>query len=180
MRRPRRSLAGIALVLAACGYTAGVRMPGDVRSGAVPIFGNETFRRGLEYDLTAAVARAFLDRTGLRVAPVSEAEAVVRGRILRATTPVLVEGGPDRLLEAAALLAVEIELVETRSGRTLARMTVTDRAETASVRGETRAGAFRESIDTIAERIVLGLAERGRVGEPAGARGAAPASRPAR
>ena len=180
MRRPRRSLAGLALVLAACGYTAGVRMPGDVRSVAVPIFGNETFRRGLEYDLTAAVARAFLDRTDLRVAPASEAEGVVRGRIRQATTPVLVEEGTDTLLESAALLTVEVELVEARSGRTLARMTVTDRAEAASVRGETRASAFREAIDSLAERIVLGLAERGRVGEPAGPRGAAPASRPSR
>ncbi|HKB15989.1 MAG TPA: LPS assembly lipoprotein LptE, partial [Planctomycetota bacterium] len=163
------------LLLASCGYTAGVKMPGDVRSVAVPVFGNETFRRGLEYDLTAAVARAFLDRTDLRVCPVSEAEAIVRGRIRRATTPVLVERGPDALLESAALLTVEAELVGARSGRVLARMTVTDRAEIAAARGETRAGAFQESIETIAERIVLGLAERGRVGEPAGSLGEPPA-----
>ncbi|HET6202258.1 MAG TPA: LPS assembly lipoprotein LptE [Planctomycetota bacterium] len=161
------------LLLGGCGYTAGVRMPGDVRSVAVPIFANETFRRGLEYDLTAAVARALLDRTALRVASVSEADAVLRGRVRQAPTPVLVEGGPDRLLESAALLTVEVELLEARTGRSLARMTLTDRSEAAFVRGETRAGAFRESIETLAERIVLGLAERGRVGEPAGARGAA-------
>ncbi|HKB16779.1 MAG TPA: hypothetical protein VKF62_11990, partial [Planctomycetota bacterium] len=70
--------------------------------------------------------------------------------------------------------------VGARSGRVLARMTVTDRAEIAAARGETRAGAFQESIGTIAERIVLGLAERGRVGEPAGSRDEAPASGPVR
>ena len=180
MNARTREWALLPFLLASCGYSAGVKMPGDIRSVAVPVFGNETFRRGLEYDLTAAVARAFLDRTTLRVCPVSEAEAILRGRIRRATTPVLVERGPDDLLESAALLTVEAELVGARSGRVLARMTVTDRAEIAAVRGETRSGAFQESIGTIAERIVLGLAERGRVGDPAGSHDDAPASGPVR
>jgi len=170
----------LAAALAACGYTAGVRLPEGVRRVAVPIFGNETFRRGLEFDLTAAVARAVLDRTDVEVTTVPQAQALLRGRIVSATTPTLVEGNPDELLEASVLLTVEAELVEARSGRPLARLRLTDRAEIASVRGETRTDAFRESIDTIAERIVLGLAERGRVGEPDGSGGGAPTSSPRR
>jgi hypothetical protein len=163
----RVGLALCAVLCADCGYRAGLRFPGEIRRVAVPVFGNETLRRGLEFDLTEAVARAFLERTDLEVTRESDADAVVRGRIREVRTPVLVEGGRFEFLEGAVVFEVEVELAGARDGATLARLELRDRAEFSIPAGEKPEGAFQESIDRMAERIVLGLAEKGSGGEPA-------------
>jgi len=159
---------GAAAALAACGYRAGLRWPGGIRRVAVPVFENETLRRGLEFDLTEAVARAVLVRTDLDLTSEAEADAVVRGRIREVRTPVLVEGGSAEFLEGAVAFVVEVELVDLRGGDPLGRLVLRDRAEFSLPRGETRADAFAESIAEMAEKIVLGLAEKHPGGDPSG------------
>ena len=81
------------LTLSGCGYhTLGsaTHLPPDVKTLAVPEFATRTDANGTETALTEAVVREFMARTRFRVSENagSDADAVLRGTILKqATTP---------------------------------------------------------------------------------------------
>jgi lipopolysaccharide assembly LptE-like protein len=166
-------LVAFPLVLAGC-YSTGLRFPAHVRRIAVPIFGNETHVRGIEMDLTERVRQILLDRAEVGLAASEEqADASIRGRILRVNFPVLVGGNQPRILEGSAEASVVADLVDRASGRTLATVRGTDRAEFTVPLGERRESALRELIDELAWKVVLGLAQasvdRETPGQPGGA-----------
>ena len=57
--------AGLALVMG-CGYSSRPMTRGDVRTVYVPVFDNQTMRRGMEFDLTRAVVPAGLKLVAIR------------------------------------------------------------------------------------------------------------------
>src|SRR5262249_16212598 len=69
-------LAGVVLLLPSCtsdfhvnllGYTSRPNYDTSIRTVYVPIFKNQSFRRGLEFDLTRAVIREIQAKTPYRV-----------------------------------------------------------------------------------------------------------------
>jgi hypothetical protein len=85
----------IGLICAGCGYThTGQATPGmsgyqwqslyreDVKSVAVPIFTNRTFRRGVEFQLTQAIVAQLEAKSPYKVVPRERADTILEGDII--------------------------------------------------------------------------------------------------
>ena len=147
-----------------CGYTVGQSFGAPVRTVAVPTFQNESFRRGLEQQLTEAVHREIQNRTPFRLAR-DEASADTRlvGRIVQAEKYALTPTpfGDPRQLQLN--LAVEVRWEDLRTGQVIAcqQMPLTPDAialitesDFAPETGQSRATAERGAMDNMARQIV--------------------------
>lgn len=149
-------------MLAGC-YSTGLRFPPHVHSIAIPVFRNETNIRGLEFLMTDTVRRLFLETSDVRlVTSERDADAVIVGRVVNVTYPVLVGASRERILEGSATVTVSAELVETSTGRVLARVSGTDLAEFSTALGETRKTAEEEVMAELSRKLLLGLSQRSR------------------
>src|SRR3954470_5944977 len=54
----------------------------DVRTVAVPIFTNKTFRRGVEFQLTGAIVRQLEAKSPYKVVPKERADTILEGEIV--------------------------------------------------------------------------------------------------
>lgn len=68
---------------APAGYQWGTLYRGDVRTVAVPIFANKTFYRGVEFQLTKAVANQLEARSPYKIVARERADTVLEGEITR-------------------------------------------------------------------------------------------------
>lgn len=89
-----RSLAGMVLLLLAmlptgCGYTMKSIYPSGIHTVAVPIWKNNTFRRGLEFRLSEAIDKDIESRTPYRLAAVNQADTELTGTIVSVSEGVL-------------------------------------------------------------------------------------------
>ncbi len=166
-RRISRSWSAVAAIgalalLPGC-YTAGLRFPSHVRRISVPVFGNETFVRGIEFELTERIRRILLERSTVGLAASDEgADASIRGRIVRVDFPVLVGGGEPRILEGSARALVEASLVDPRSGAVLATVRGEERMEFTTSLGESRESALAELMAELAWKVAQGLSQDSR------------------
>jgi hypothetical protein len=146
-----------ALLLAACGYTAGSGLhERGIRTVQVLAVGNDTYRQRLEEELGAEVSRT-LTRTDLLPGDAS-ADAVLELRILDERERTLVTG--DRTVpvrEGAQEVQVQVRLRDRRSGRLVVDRTVTDRAEFRDPIGENLTTARQQLVRELASKIVLAL-----------------------
>lgn len=90
--------AGAALALTGCGYHWENMAPGaaspdpdykwpglyrqDVKTVAVPVFGNRTYYRGVEFRLTKAVISQIENRTPYKVVPREQADTILEGEVV--------------------------------------------------------------------------------------------------
>lgn len=107
-----------------CGYRVagqGQRLPADLKVIAVPAFENRTTWMRLEQRLTTAVMQEFIQRTRYRVvAEEEQADAVLRGTVLRATTaPVVFDPQTGRASAVQVTVALSVELRDRRSKQVL-------------------------------------------------------------
>lgn len=80
----RQSCAALlVLALTGCGYIVGPGHDQQITTVEVPTFKNETFRRGIEQQLTEAVQKEIQTRSFLRLAKCPEAETRLTGTIER-------------------------------------------------------------------------------------------------
>lgn len=154
----RKPLAGLlALLPAACGYTAGYDpLPGGVRTVAIEVVSNDTWWQRRELQLTRDLQTALVEHCAARPAAPGAADALLRVQIddLRSTTLVT---GQDPVLEGALRFQVTVRLVDRRSGRTLRERRILDQAEYRTSIGETQDSATREASADLARKIVLAL-----------------------
>jgi hypothetical protein len=94
------ALSAIALLaLSGCGYSQAGNYnkdnPGyrwhslyreDVQTVAVPIFTNKTFRRGVEFQLTTAIAKQLETHTPYKIVPRERADTIIEGEIVAVDT----------------------------------------------------------------------------------------------
>jgi len=113
-------------VLAAngCGYHtlgAATHLPPGVKTLAVPVFATRTESSGAETALTEAVIREFAARTGFRVTanPDSDADAVLRGTILKQTTTPLTYNAVTQQSSSFVITIVASITLTARDGRVL-------------------------------------------------------------
>jgi len=109
--------------LAACLYSfAGGGLP-NIKTVAILPFDNDTPQPTLTNDVTAAVTDAVQGRLGLRAAAQSNADAVVRGRVVRydADVPLAFQPGIGTAVvtQRQVQLTVDVEILDQRTGRTL-------------------------------------------------------------
>jgi Lipopolysaccharide-assembly len=123
----RMLLIGSAVVvtgLSGCGYNLGNVYGPEVRSISVPIFQNETFRRGIEYQLTEAVHKEIRTRTPFRLVTGDQADTRLTGRIVEIRKDVLGENRLDDPRELQVSLMVRVKWEDIRTGQVLAQQDV--------------------------------------------------------
>ncbi|MCA8948901.1 MAG: hypothetical protein KDE27_05320 [Planctomycetes bacterium] len=156
LRAVRLAAPFAALALAACGYTfgSGLRERG-LRTVALTLVGNETWRQRLEVELSAALARELPVSTDLRLATAAQADATLEVTIAEAKERTLVPGATP-VLEGTLAAAVSMRLVG-RDGKPLLERVLLDRTEFRDPIGENLTSARAELANDLARKIALAL-----------------------
>jgi hypothetical protein len=124
-RLPDRGLALLLLLISAllpagCGYSTHEVFPEDVRTVAVPIFGNRTFYQGLEFTLTEAIIKDIELRTPYKVVAEAGADTLLQGTITAVEQSRLSRRRDVALPQEMELrIVVNFEWKNVRSGRVL-------------------------------------------------------------
>jgi len=126
-----------AVLLAGCGYSLG---PGRPVQGAatvtIPVFGNRTYRRGVETDLARLLVSEIHSRTTLRVVDAG-GDLVVEGTIVNADEVLLSQGEDQTVRESTVLVTVDILVRDRRTGELVRpRQRLTERESFVPVIGE--------------------------------------------
>ena len=96
----------------------------DIKTVAVPIFENDTNRRGIEFQLTEAVQNEITKRTSYRLAKGLEADTRLTGRIVGFRKDVLGETRYDDPRELQLSLMVKVTWEDLRTGQLLAQQEI--------------------------------------------------------
>jgi len=152
MRRVPLIALCLATCLAAtgCGYSAASLYPPGIRTVHVQFMDNRTFRRGLEVDLTRAVADEIKLRTPLLFGSRSSADSVLTGELVDFEEDVVVHDGTGEVLRRGVTLRVRFRWVDRLTGADLVPAATVKEA-VRLVRGEHRTDL---AVQEAAERIV--------------------------
>ncbi len=150
----------LALLLAGCGYVVGSPFRPDVRSVAVPIFQNDTFRKGVEFQLTEAVQKEMQQR-GLQIAEEPYADTRLTGKIVEIQKQVLTESAFDDPRQLQLQYAVVIQWEDLRTGRYLAEQKILLPPEDTAFFGQGQfAPEVGQSLATAKEEVVQRIARQ--------------------
>lgn len=141
-----------------CGYSVGLDTFGSagVRTVAVDIADNRTFRQGLEVPLTREVFSMLARHSDLTPAPRGQADAILQIVLVEARGEVLVrDAHPVR--EGSIDFLAKITLTERSTGQVLRQAEVLDRGEFRVTVAETTQSATDEALSDLARKIVLTL-----------------------
>lgn len=153
----------IALIALAsgCGYTNKSLISRKINSIYIPVFGNYTFRKSLEFDLTTALKDEIMSKTKLRIAKKENADTILSGIIVTVNEDLLSSNVQDNIVESRVTIIVSIKLVDRRTGRTLLEESGLQKsAEFIINRGENINTATQECLAGLAEIIVRQLEEK--------------------
>jgi hypothetical protein len=152
------------LVLASgCGYMVGNGFSPDIKTVSVPIFENDTYRRGLEYQLTEAVQKAIQTRTPYKLAQGTDADTRLTGRIVQVRKDVLGEDADDDPRQLQLAIMVRVTWENLRTGEVLAQQEVPvapdaipliAQAGFAPELGQSQATATQTAVNQLARDIV--------------------------
>lgn len=159
---PRRNAAlAVVLGLASCGYTAGSGLhERGIRTVFVEVAGNDTFRQRLEVELNDAIARELTASSDLLPAGRREADAILQLRLGDDREQTLVYGDrTDPTREGGLVAAVDMRLLDRRTGKVVLERRLLDRAEFRSPLGEDLTTANRELARDLARKVALALAD---------------------
>jgi hypothetical protein len=114
------------VLLSACasdptrGYAALSTYSPDHATVAVPILENDTFQRGIEFEITDALIKEIERRTPYRIDDQTRADTVLTGRIVRAELNQLSRSRETRLAEEMVLsVTIDFTWRDRRTNRTL-------------------------------------------------------------
>ncbi len=163
MSRPRAPLALAALLAIVgfaangCGYSTRPLFDPDIRTVAIDVFDNSTFRRDLELVLTRRVAAEIRQRSPWRVENHGRADAVIRGTLLSVGEIPLSESRDDLVIESSVVVTASIRLVDLASGATLQKAQRTSTVAYVTARGQSLQTALDQSLAELAEDLVQAL-----------------------
>jgi len=153
----------LACLLAGCGYNVGPSHDRSIVTVEVPTFENNTFRRGIEQQLTEAVQKEIQKRTAIQIVRGPGAQTRLTGKIIDIQKQVLGETREDDPRELQLSLVVEVKWEDLRSGQVISQDQVTLATDPASLYaqsefapevGHSLATALQQSIQFTARRIV--------------------------
>lgn len=145
----------LTVLLAGCGYSNTALIPRDIRTVAVPIFQNDTFYRGYEFEFTRALVEEIERKSHLKVVERDRADTLLTGKITDIYERVLVENRADQTIEKQITIVLNFRWEDLRSAKVLkSRNNFRQTAEYIIAAGETMATARREAFGDVAERIV--------------------------
>ena len=113
----------LALVIAGSGcgpYSFNAsRLPGHIKTVAIPVFENVTPEPGLEQEVTQALTAEFVRDNTLRVVPESRADSGLYGRVIRYQNRVFGYNAQAQTEEYEVLIEVEVEFKDLVKRKTL-------------------------------------------------------------
>jgi len=148
-------------LISGCGYTTKSLISRNINSVYIPIFGNFTFRSGLEFELTTALKDEIMSKTRLRIAGKDDADTILTGKIVTVSEGASSSNAFDNLVESSIAITVNISLADRRTGRLL--MSVNGLTGTGAIiitRGETINTGIQEAMERLATKIVYQLEEK--------------------
>jgi len=156
-------IGALVLVIAACasiggcGYHAGPLTSASYRTVAVSVFGNDTFRREIERELTRSVLQELQARASIRiVADPAAADVHVIGRIVRFDERVLLETKNNLVVESSVVASVSVTY-RFSSGAEPRTRTFDATEPYATSTGQSLESATSELFENLAESIVYAL-----------------------
>ena len=145
-------------VLAGCGYALRAdRGPQGVRTVAIDVVANNTYRQRVEVPLTREIYRTLPTHMGITPASKDTADAVLTVEIEQIQGLSLVQGGADPVREGALQWHVHVVLTDRRTGEVLVDQRIVDRSEFRTPVGENTDTAVRESAMDLGRKIALAL-----------------------
>ena len=111
----------LALGAAGCGVYSfsASRLPGHIKTVAIPVFENVTPEPGLEQEVTQAVTAEFVRDNSLRVVPESRADSGLYGRVIRYQNRVFGYNAQAQTEEYEVVIEVEVEFKDLVKRKTL-------------------------------------------------------------
>jgi hypothetical protein len=154
-------LLGALLLAPACGYSFGSGLDQQgVRTVALRVAGNQSYRQRMEVELTTALARELPVSTDLQLARTGHADATLEVTLTDAVERTLVPGSrADPVREGGLLATVRVRLVRS-DGAVLVDQVLRERTEFRDPIGENLASARAELAVELARRIALSLQAR--------------------
>ncbi|MBI4614733.1 MAG: hypothetical protein HY720_14070, partial [Planctomycetes bacterium] len=136
-------------VATGCGYSVRALSPAGVRTVAVPVFQNVTYRRLVELPLTRAVVKEIQTKTELAVVEEERADSVLQGTIVDVEQRVVTEDLTDRVTEGRITLVVNLTWRDARTGEVILERTgLVESEEFRPVQGENLERAFERGFDS--------------------------------
>ena len=152
-------VAFVFVLASGCGYSQKSLISRKINSIYIPIVDNNTFRRGLEFDLTKAVKDEIMSRTSLRIVQKDSADTIFSGTIRDVKETVLSQNSRDNIVESRVRIYADITLWDRRTERVLISGSLNGAAEFIVKRGETVKSGIEEGIVNLAKIIVNNLEE---------------------
>ncbi len=143
--------------LASCGYTMGFSGKPGIRTVAIEVVRNETFRQRIEGPLTRALYRDLNIYTGYRRGPRATADAILTVTLVDIRNQTLVQGQTTPVEEGSIAVAANVRLWDRRSGNVVVEREIRDIAEYRVPLGEDQETAGAELVSDLAKKIMLAL-----------------------
>jgi lipopolysaccharide assembly LptE-like protein len=148
--------------LSGCGYMVGSANDPQIRTVEVPVFETNSYRRGIELQLTEAVQKQIQLRTPFRVVT-DGGDTRLTGRIMDVRKSVLGETQFDDPRELQINLALEVVWEDLRAGRVLSQEQIPLTPELSALRaqsefapevGHSLATAMQQAVNRLARQVV--------------------------
>ncbi len=142
-----------------CGYAVGSAYQAEIRTIEVPIFTSDSYRRGMEYQLTEAVQRAIKRRTPFRIVKGPGADTRLTGHVVEVQKYLLGRSGFGDARELQVTLDVHVTWEDLRSGEILRRQRIPIEPELVPFRAQAEfAPEVGQSFATATQLVVENLA----------------------
>ncbi len=114
------AVAALCMSVAGCGYTNGDLYNRSIETVAVPVFGNKTYQKGLEMNLTEALDKNIEARTPYRLESEDHADSELSGEIIQVAQNVVGNNYNTNLpQETEVTVVVRFTWKDLRTGRVL-------------------------------------------------------------
>ena len=145
------------VLVSGCGYSQKSLIDRKINTIYISIFENNTFVRGIEFDIAKAVKDEIMSRTSLRIVQKDSADVIMTGEIGGSAQAALSQSR-DNIVESSVSISASVTLLDTRTGRSMGGG-AGGGASFIVDRGENVQSATEEAIANLARVLVGNLEE---------------------
>ena len=150
-------VAFVFVLVSGCGYSQKSLIDRKINTIYISIFENNTFVRGIEFDIAKAVKDEIMSRTSLRIVQKDSADVIMTGKIGGSAQAALSQSR-DNIVESSVSISASVTLLDTRTGRRMGGG-AGGGASFIVDRGENVQSATEEAIANLARVLVDNLEE---------------------
>ena len=150
-------VAFVFVLVSGCGYSQKSLISRKINSIYITTFENNTFMRGIEFDIAKAVKDEIMSRTSLRIVQKDSADVIMTGEIGGSAQAALSQSR-DNIVESSVSISASVTLLDTRTGRSMGGGAGSG-ASFIVDRGENVQSATEEAIANLARVLVGNLEE---------------------